>query len=158
MSRSAAHVGAGVDGHSFHEFLKRVRNEPRCPRQSGGAVRPRGPGTQSATRQCAESAVPDWFTLEHHAPLAFNVDGLTVDSIPLRSATAKLDMDMTLRENRDEDGAPAGIFGTLEYPIARYDRSTIDNLLAHFQLLLESIVDDPHAHLSALIRPSHRVR
>ncbi|MFH9262811.1 condensation domain-containing protein [Streptomyces sp. NPDC017546] len=90
------------------------------------------------------------FALEHHAPLAFAADGLAVEPVPMRGVTAKLDLDVTLTERLDDDGAPAGITGTVEFPVALYERTTIARAVDDYKVVLNAVLDDPDVRLSAL--------
>jgi non-ribosomal peptide synthetase component F len=90
------------------------------------------------------------FALEHHAPLAFAADGLTVEPVPMRGVTAKLDLDVTLTERLDDGGAPAGITGTVELPVALYERATIARAVDDYKVVLRAVLDDPDVRLSAL--------
>ncbi|MFF7976507.1 condensation domain-containing protein [Streptomyces sp. NPDC007905] len=90
------------------------------------------------------------FALEHHAPLAFAADGLAVEPVPMRGVTAKLDMDVTLTERLDDGGAPAGITGTVEFPVALYERATIARAVDDYEVVLRAVLDDPDVRLSAM--------
>ncbi|WP_405364895.1 condensation domain-containing protein [Kitasatospora sp. NBC_00039] len=90
------------------------------------------------------------FTMEHHTSLAFGPQGLAVEAFPMRGVSAKLDLDLTLTETLDEEGSPAGVLGTVEYPTALYDRATVTRAVGEFGRLLESVVATPGIRLSAL--------
>lgn len=85
--------------------------------------------------------------LEQDAPPTLRVEGITAEHIPGRGVAAKLDLDLTLAAHTDEDGTPAGITGTLEYPTALYQRSTIDAAVALFEALLTEFTNDPDLQL-----------
>jgi amino acid adenylation domain-containing protein len=66
---------------------------------------------------------------------------------PLRveSVTSKFDLTLTLSET-----APGGLACVLEYNTDLFEQAFITRLLAHFQTLLQGIVQDPQARLSDL--------
>ncbi|MFE4613664.1 condensation domain-containing protein [Streptomyces niveus] len=81
--------------------------------------------------------------LEQAAPPEFDVPGLRSETIPMHGVSAKLDLDLTLAEGFDEQGAPGGITGTLEYPTALYDRATVEHAVDCLKTLFTALVDDP---------------
>ncbi|HEV2755141.1 MAG TPA: amino acid adenylation domain-containing protein, partial [Actinomycetota bacterium] len=74
----------------------------------------------------------------------FELTGLRIDLPDLEDTSAKFDLSMDMVET-DE-----GLAGSLNYATALFERTTIDEMLGHFETLLESIVARPEARLSEL--------
>jgi amino acid adenylation domain-containing protein len=89
------------------------------------------------------------FSLEKKTPDVFEVPSLKLSGVPVETGVAKYDLTLVLEE---QDSA---IAGALEYNTDLFDRSTVEQLLAHFQTLLENAVADPEGKLSdiSLLRP-----
>jgi acyl transferase domain-containing protein len=69
---------------------------------------------------------------------------LTLTPMVSDTATAKLDLVMDVWESDNQLG------GIIEYKTDLFDRETIVKMLRHFEMLLESIVNEPDARLSSL--------
>ena len=69
---------------------------------------------------------------------------LTLTPMVSDTATAKLDLVMDVWESDNQLG------GIIEYKTDLFDRETIVKMLGHFEMLLESIVNEPDARLSSL--------
>ncbi|MGB6071296.1 MAG: amino acid adenylation domain-containing protein, partial [Rhodococcus sp. (in: high G+C Gram-positive bacteria)] len=68
---------------------------------------------------------------------------LGVEGIDLGSAFAKFDLQVTLWENVDESGAPAGIDVQFDYATDLFDESTMSALARRLVRVLGTLVDDP---------------
>ncbi|WP_415974020.1 non-ribosomal peptide synthase/polyketide synthase [Rhodococcus sp. 077-4] len=68
---------------------------------------------------------------------------LSVEGIDLGSAFAKFDLQVTLWENTDESGAPAGIDVQFDYATDLFDESTMSSLARRFVRVLDALVEDP---------------
>ncbi|MCP4655553.1 MAG: AMP-binding protein, partial [bacterium] len=68
----------------------------------------------------------------------------TLRSFPSDVGTAKFALTLSLQESGTR------VSGGLEYNTDLFDRTTVARLLAHFELLLQGIVDDPRKRLSEL--------
>ncbi|OZF39998.1 hypothetical protein CH296_01470 [Rhodococcus sp. 14-2496-1d] len=68
---------------------------------------------------------------------------LVVEGIDLGSAFAKFDLQVTLWENVDESGAPAGIDVQFDYATDLFDESTMSSLARRLVRVLGTLVDDP---------------
>ena len=80
--------------------------------------------------------------LQNNAPvnLAGLPGGLTATVEPVDTASAKVDISISLTERRGADGQPGGIDGVLEYAADLFDRSSMEVLAARFVRLLEAAV------------------
>ncbi|GGV68742.1 hypothetical protein GCM10010277_78250 [Streptomyces longisporoflavus] len=87
--------------------------------------------------QQAADAVPDFAGLDsEHAPVTWDV--------------AKFDLSLELVEERDAQGAPAGLTGYLEYADELFDRSTAEQLVARLRRLLEQVLAAPDRPISTV--------
>ena len=75
-------------------------------------------------------------------------------SVPLvtQKGTTQIDLAIDLFQSH------AGLSGTVEYSTELFEPPTIERMMAHFQVLLEGIADDPGQRLSALPLLTHRER
>ncbi|WP_340122075.1 amino acid adenylation domain-containing protein [Methylobacter svalbardensis] len=70
--------------------------------------------------------------------------GLTISRLAVPHSTAKFDILMSLREY------PDGLTGTIEYSTDLFNAGTINQLIGHFQTLLEAIVEAPETSIAKL--------
>ncbi|MFN3539189.1 MAG: non-ribosomal peptide synthase/polyketide synthase, partial [Rhodococcus sp. (in: high G+C Gram-positive bacteria)] len=71
--------------------------------------------------------------------------GLSVEGIDLGSAFAKFDLQVTLWENVDESGAPAGIDVQFDYATDLFDESSMKSLGRRLVRVLHALTDAPDA-------------
>ena len=69
---------------------------------------------------------------------------------PLTTDTAKFDLVLNLGEQREPDGAPAGLSGMLQYATELFDRDTVEALGRRFIDLLVAAVADPEQAIGRL--------
>ncbi|MDQ3983512.1 MAG: condensation domain-containing protein, partial [Actinomycetota bacterium] len=74
----------------------------------------------------------------------FDLTGLQIDLPDLEDTSAKFDLSLDMVEG-DE-----GLMGSLNYATALFERRTIEEMIAHLTVLLQSVVDDPDTRLSEL--------
>ncbi|MFB6365159.1 amino acid adenylation domain-containing protein, partial [Paenibacillus elgii] len=84
------------------------------------------------------------FTLQNTESKDFELEGLRLASYPSEYGMAKFDLSLDVIEEND------GLEYSLEYATALYKRETVERLAKHFEQLLEAIVNDPGATISAL--------
>ncbi|MCP4656818.1 MAG: AMP-binding protein, partial [bacterium] len=84
------------------------------------------------------------FVLQNAPGTSLELPDLTMSSLPTRGEAAMFDLTLTLQERE------TGVSGSLEYNTDLFDRTTMARLLAHFELLLAGIVDDPEQRLGEL--------
>src|SRR5712672_2061202 len=81
----------------------------------------------------------------HNAPLPpLEFVGLELKPLALDAGVAKFDLTLLLEESSD------GLNGTAEYNTDLFEPTTITQMLANFQALLERIAADPQQRLSTL--------
>ncbi|MFD7662155.1 non-ribosomal peptide synthase/polyketide synthase [Streptomyces sp. NPDC059788] len=73
----------------------------------------------------------------------FALPGLDVSGEAVDIETAKVDLSVNVLERHGDDGAPAGIAGSVKYATDLFDRSTVEGLLARWKRLLEQMTADP---------------
>ncbi len=82
----------------------------------------------------------------HNAPKSalLNLPELTLTTLSIHTATAKLDLTLELQETAQ------GYTGRLEYNTDLFNAVTISRMIEHFQILLNGIVTDPYQTISEL--------
>ncbi len=70
--------------------------------------------------------------------------GVSLETMEVESGTAKFDLLLSLAEEEQ------GLAGWLEYNTDLFDAATIERMLSHFEVLLESVVSNPEQQLSEL--------
>ncbi|WP_143576536.1 non-ribosomal peptide synthetase, partial [Streptomyces acidiscabies] len=68
--------------------------------------------------------------------------GLTSRPLSVDTGAAKFDLDFEFGESRTDDGAPAGMTGTLDYSADLFDPGTAESLVTRLLKLLEAVTAD----------------
>ena len=93
------------------------------------------------------------FALQNTPDESIELPGLTIKPVNVESGTARFDLSLNVWETG------AALTGFLSYRTDLFDAATIKRMLAHFQTLLESIVNHPDERVSALsLLPEHERR
>src|SRR5205823_5708228 len=66
--------------------------------------------------------------LQNNAPVQLELAGLSASIEPVSSASAKFDLSVSVGEQRNADGSPAGLCGVIEYASDVFDRASIEAL------------------------------
>ncbi|CAM03556.1 amino acid adenylation domain-containing protein [Saccharopolyspora erythraea NRRL 2338] len=74
--------------------------------------------------------------------------GLHVEVEGAGAGAAKVDLALSVRENRDGAGRPAGVDGVVSYSTDLFDEDTARSVAERFVRLLEQVVTDPRLRLS----------
>ncbi|WP_120313309.1 non-ribosomal peptide synthetase, partial [Mycolicibacterium elephantis] len=80
----------------------------------------------------------------------FALSDLQVRPMPVDTHTARMDLNFSLAERHGEDGAPAGISGTVEFRTDVFDAATVETLIARLRRVLATMTADPTARLSSI--------
>ncbi|MFI2215221.1 amino acid adenylation domain-containing protein, partial [Streptomyces sp. NPDC020141] len=81
----------------------------------------------------------------------WELPGLEVAPLPPSSGlAARFDLSVTLAEERDADGAPAGIGGGILYATDLFDAATVEGLAVRLGRVLEQVAADPDVRLSEI--------
>ncbi len=81
--------------------------------------------------------------LQNTAPAELHLPGITLTGESAHATVAKFDLSLTLREQHDPDGEPAGLTGALEFATDLFDASTVHKLTERFARLLAALITDP---------------
>ncbi len=78
--------------------------------------------------------------------------GLSLQTMEVESRTAKFDLTMSLAEDEQ------GLEGWLEYNTDLFEAATIERMISHFEVVVESVVSNPYLKLSELpvLTPAER--
>ncbi|MEU9568263.1 amino acid adenylation domain-containing protein, partial [Streptomyces sp. NPDC048161] len=82
-------------------------------------------------------------TLQNNEQPDFRLPGLRVQTKGLHSGVSRMDLTLSLTEQRDERGQLAGIEGVVEYATDLYDPQTISTLTTRWTDLLEALTTRP---------------
>src|SRR5258708_12762434 len=74
---------------------------------------------------------------------ALQAPGLTSRFDPVDIGVSRFELNVSVQEHRDPDGAPTGADGLVEYSSDLYDRSTVEDIAGQLCSLLEQAVADP---------------
>ena len=81
----------------------------------------------------------------------WDLPGLRVRPVgPSSAPPARFDLSVTLTEQRDEDGRPAGLDGEILFATDLFDEDTVAALADRLMLILDQIATDPQVRLSQL--------
>ncbi|MGD0068385.1 MAG: amino acid adenylation domain-containing protein, partial [Streptosporangiaceae bacterium] len=80
----------------------------------------------------------------------WQLPGLRITAEPTPDVAAKFDLTLGFRQDRDADGAPAGISARLEYAEDLFDQATVQALTARLTRLLRQAAEDPGCRISQL--------
>ncbi|MFG2944240.1 non-ribosomal peptide synthase/polyketide synthase [Streptomyces adustus] len=80
----------------------------------------------------------------------FELPGLRVSGVNVRTGTARLDLTFGLAEEHGPDGAPAGLGGAVEYSTDLFDGATVEALVARWTRLLAAVVAAPERPIGAI--------
>ncbi|MFF7177373.1 amino acid adenylation domain-containing protein [Streptomyces sp. NPDC008121] len=96
--------------------------------------------------------------LQNATDASFDLPGLQVRSELGRTGTAKFDLFLSLTEEYDGDGRPAGIHGLVEYADDLFDPESVPTLWDRWVRLLDAAVTDPGARVAGidLLTPAQR--
>ncbi len=71
-----------------------------------------------------------------------DLGGVRICREPIPNTVAKHELEFTLLDVRDSDG-PAGLTGTLLYPVALFDATTAEGVVDRMRAILETVAADP---------------
>ncbi|MFJ8336793.1 non-ribosomal peptide synthase/polyketide synthase, partial [Streptomyces sp. NPDC094437] len=91
------------------------------------------------------------FTLQNNTRAVLDLPGARPSGLPQAADPAvKFDLEVTASETYDEQGAPAGLRGSLVGAIDVFDPATLDRLAERWARLVEALVADPAVRLNTL--------
>jgi amino acid adenylation domain-containing protein len=77
-------------------------------------------------------------------PQKYRLGNLAVERIPIDRGISRLDLLISLTESA------GGLEGYVEYNSDLFDRATIEQMIGHYQILLQAIVDQPEERIAGL--------
>ncbi|MET4656756.1 amino acid adenylation domain-containing protein [Streptomyces sp. PvP037] len=81
---------------------------------------------------------------------ALRLPGLDVAGEPFAHGTARYDLALSLSERHDDQGAPAGMYGTLTTAADLFERATAERIVRYLVRVLTAAVAEPEAPLTAM--------
>ncbi|MFJ7205933.1 amino acid adenylation domain-containing protein [Streptomyces sp. NPDC098789] len=84
-----------------------------------------------------------FLSFQNNAAARLELPGLTVGVETVELASSKLELGVELGEERDENGAPAGLAGRVDYRTDVFDRAGVEELVRRFVTLLDAASADP---------------
>ncbi|MER5981290.1 amino acid adenylation domain-containing protein [Streptomyces sp. NPDC001857] len=98
--------------------------------------------------------------LQNNAAADLALPGLDVETVPVRSGAAKLDLAFELTERHGPGGTPDGIDAVLEYSSDLFDESTARSMADRFARLIGVLTGDPDLPLGRVdaLLPAERAR
>ena len=96
---------------------------------------------------------------QNNARTTFALQGLEVSGQPIGLRTAKFDLSFTLWEQPDETtGKAQGIGGRVEFATDLFDRTTVEQLIARLERVLEAVATDPSQPIGqiGILQPEER--
>ncbi|MEU4745023.1 amino acid adenylation domain-containing protein, partial [Actinosynnema sp. NPDC023658] len=131
---------------AFTDFLDRVRVDVLDGLSNQEAPFERLVDVLAPDRDLSRSPLfQAMFVFQNTERAEFTSAGLHAE--PVHSPWRSAKFDLTLEVTEQPDGTLAGV---LEYPVALFDRTTVERLAGHFRTLLGGITDDPAARVSDL--------
>nr|ALK27915.1 non-ribosomal peptide synthase [Streptomyces sp. DSM 11171] len=88
--------------------------------------------------------------LQNQPAAHWELPGLEVGQVPSSEAAARFDLDVTLAEERDDTGAPAGMRGGILYATDLFDEGTVRALGERLVRVLEQVAADPRVRVSEI--------
>ncbi|WP_143267267.1 non-ribosomal peptide synthetase, partial [Amycolatopsis thailandensis] len=89
-------------------------------------------------------------TVQNTAGPDAGLPGLRTSMVPTGAVPAKFDLDLAFEESFDEEGAPAGLRGTLVVAADLFDRSTADRIVTWFARVLDEVTRRPELRLGEI--------
>ncbi|MGW1429742.1 amino acid adenylation domain-containing protein [Streptomyces sp. NPDC002431] len=134
------------DSPSFTELLERVRTTALAGYEHQEATFDQVVEAVQPDRDLARNPLAQVvFALQTAATASWRLDGLTVDPQPARTSTSKFDLFCALEERGD-----GSLAGSIEYPVALFDATTVQRIAAHYTALLDALVGEPHRPVFSL--------
>ena len=89
-------------------------------------------------------------TVQNNTPAALELPGLQISVLPGRPASATFDLDVVVGEVFGDDGAPAGLRGSVIAVADLFDAATAGQLARRLVRVLATVAADPQARLHAV--------
>uniref|UniRef100_UPI0039089FD9 amino acid adenylation domain-containing protein n=1 Tax=Mycolicibacterium celeriflavum TaxID=1249101 RepID=UPI0039089FD9 len=108
--------------------------------------------TRSMTHSPLVQAMLAWqnFAGQDSDPDEIALGELDVTPLPVDTRTARMDLTFSLGEHWDDDGAPAGIRGEVEYRTDVFDAASIEVLIERLERVVAAMTAEPARRLSTI--------
>jgi amino acid adenylation domain-containing protein len=146
---------ARLDGSmSFEAVLRQVRTSTLRAYEHGALPFGRICAEGKAQRTAGEPLVNVLFHVRPVRESQLMLQGLEARALDLQHAVAEIDLAIDISERSDR------LDCVMSYRADAFDRSSIERLLGHFEVLLRSIVTDPTARIAQLpmLSPAERAQ
>ncbi|MBT2400288.1 non-ribosomal peptide synthetase [Streptomyces sp. ISL-100] len=91
------------------------------------------------------------FTLQNNAEAVLDLRGTDTGGVSsVGSTDAKFDLDLSVAEAFDAEGAPAGLHGAMVAAADLFDEETVERIVSRWARVLETVTRDPGLALSAV--------
>ncbi|MBG6085889.1 non-ribosomal peptide synthetase [Actinomadura viridis] len=148
---------------SFTELLERVRDADLAAYAHQDLPFERLVEDLNPSRSLARHPLFQVMLTFENIPQAQNpweLPGLSVRPLPPpgETAAAKFDLSITFAEQRDEQGAPAGLGGGIQYATDLFDEDTAQGLAERLERVLEQVAADPGMRVGEVevLKPAER--
>jgi len=88
--------------------------------------------------------------VQNNAGSALELPGLSVETLPIDTVAAKFDLDFTVVETTSEDGAPAGLRGSVTVAAELFDAPTAEAFAERFVRVLTVVAQSPGIRVGAV--------
>ncbi|WP_232001195.1 non-ribosomal peptide synthetase, partial [Mycobacterium sp. 1165178.9] len=108
--------------------------------------------TRSMTHHPLVQVLLGWqnFAWQDSNAAGLTLGDLEVTPVPVDTQTARMDLTFSLAERWDDDGAPAGIGGVVEFRTDVFDAASVEALIERFRMVLAAMTADPARSLSSV--------
>ncbi|WP_368681119.1 amino acid adenylation domain-containing protein [Rhodococcus opacus] len=131
-------------GDTFGDVLARTRDADLAAFQHGDVPFERLVEVLSPARSSAHHPLFQvMLTFQNTANTRVELDGLEVDAAEIDVHVAKFDLQLTVVEQFDSAGVPAGLAVQLSYATDLFDEDTAVSIGERFGRLLDAVVDNP---------------
>ncbi|WP_143200569.1 non-ribosomal peptide synthetase, partial [Kitasatospora sp. CB01950] len=89
-------------------------------------------------------------TVQNTGPAVLDLPGVRAEVLPVGEQPAKFDLDVSVSERFDADGAPAGVSGWMVGSADLFDRESVERLAEWLVRVVEAASDDPGRRLGRL--------
>ncbi|MFD6940904.1 amino acid adenylation domain-containing protein [Streptomyces goshikiensis] len=136
---------------TFRQLLSRVREAGLSGLAHQGVPFERLVEELAPTRSLARHPLFQvMLTLQNNADAVVNLPGVRTEAIPAATTVARFDLDATVAESFDANGAPAGLNGLLIVAADLFDRASGERFVERWVRVLEAVTIDPRMRLSAV--------
>ncbi|MET8949115.1 amino acid adenylation domain-containing protein, partial [Streptomyces sp. NPDC004542] len=89
-------------------------------------------------------------TVQNMGAASLNLPGLKVEGVPTGATAAKFDLEISVGERTDGQGAPSGLRGTLVAATDLFDVESAERIAAYWARVVEALAADPRTRIGAV--------